>query len=709
MPPAAATPPTPPSADSPFAEEPDEEVESSAAAELSPFTLLRSAPPSPAPLAASAPTAPVPSVPPPVPPAPPVPPVPPVPSAPPAPSTPSLSGMQAPLAPPPAPPVAPKPPTGSPLDDDIDSDALLAHAATAPTQPFILPNRQKLPGPGAPAEQPNRSLEEFVAPDRAAEAAKLATIPVEHRTAAERLPEEAIAAAPLPKEEIAVPIQRKVPPAFGERADTAPPVALPTPPAPPTSPKQAAIVPPLAAAHHARKTNPLLAVLGMVLAVGLLGGGLFVLALSGARIPFLSSSLSGLQGNLNGAMAQASSFVAAQGSYRWNGISEVAVVDETSPTLPDGTPAVYGLKSEVKDGLVTDGGARFMAHASVSANDAPAVPMTIRTGTTEWYLGFPANVDTAPARMAATDLDDTLLAPVVRAFPLETLLAAVRTEQAYEKVSVNQKPAAAYQVSLAPEQLQAMFPKDSIIQELSAVVALAWASDTATAGEPLDVQLTATFRYQERTYRYTSHWQYLNWGEQAPGSEELIALATTDPATVATVLSTEGVVARLGITFNALPHGGGVTSGLEEEPAGFTPIIPSGDVITVIQNPRTGNPPVPVQPASTEAKDRDLQRKQDLQDIKKAIDQYKLVTGDYPFVTGEVQLGSDATLFGALVPNYLTKMPVDPLNSTYFYTYNVVTGTGGSVTGYYIRSILEDHADPAAVPGSRYSYYQLTN
>jgi type II secretory pathway pseudopilin PulG len=135
----------------------------------------------------------------------------------------------------------------------------------------------------------------------------------------------------------------------------------------------------------------------------------------------------------------------------------------------------------------------------------------------------------------------------------------------------------------------------------------------------------------------------------------------------------------------------------------FTPIVPSGEVITAVQSERLEGAAVPEQPASADAKSRDAQRKRDLADIQKAFEQYKSDTGAYPSVSAETQLGSSATLFNALVPKYLTKMPVDPLNSTYYYTYNITS------TGYVLRSILEDHSDTMGVTGQTYHYYQVTN
>jgi hypothetical protein len=70
--------------------------------------------------------------------------------------------------------------------------------------------------------------------------------------------------------------------------------------------------------------------------------------------------------------------------------------------------------------------------------------------------------------------------------------------------------------------------------------------------------------------------------------------------------------------------------------------------------------------------------------------------------TPEQTLAS-TTLLQALVPTYLTKLPVDPLTHTYWYEYK----SDGST--YYLRCVAEDASDTTAHQGLTYSYLEFTN
>lgn len=744
MPPSGGTPPPgsstslPLPADLPDIPEDEIPLEDDGTANLSPFKLLgkdgrvkadAAMPPAPAaggvpaPASSPVPPPPVPPVPAapmgispkPLPTAPPPPPPPPLPSVPPVPTSPLK-------------PVAPvsSAPTGSPLDDDLNEADLVNQAAQAPSQPLILPNR-RMPNPDEMPKTPtDTAREEFRAPDEKVQQS-IAAMPAQSRaqgapsddlagkldgkglaTTAELLAKKPVTAAPM-----AMPVVPPPPPLPGKNPAQLIkplPTAPPPPPIPAAKPLGApAKLPsvPLTAAPH--RSNSVFATIGLVVALVLLLGGGYVLALTGARVPLLGTMVSGLPGNAVQATSQGFAFVDAHSPYHMTGVSELTVTNEKDKTLPDGTPAVFKLHVEDKSGSITDKGARFLTSATVTTNGGAAVPILLRDTGSQYLAIFPSNTDTTPATLNPANLDDTLLAPTLHPIPLEVLLKAVQSEESYQKVTVNQKPAAAYAVTLDANQFKDYFPVGATVEAPKATIALAWKGAGVAAGEPLDVQFSATLTYQERKYQFTSHWQYDSWGSQTPSSD-LTSLASTDPGNVDTDLTSESFVSRLGISFKALPHDSSATSGAPSDTSTrFTPIVPSGDVIEVVQTPRAINPPVPTQPATTEGKQRDAQRKQDLQDIQKAIEQYKLDTGKYPVVTGETQLAGDATLFNALVPKYLTKMPIDPLNSTYYYAYNVVVDGSGAVTGYYLRAVLEDHTDQSATVGQMYHYYELTN
>jgi hypothetical protein len=264
-------------------------------------------------------------------------------------------------------------------------------------------------------------------------------------------------------------------------------------------------------------------------------------------------------------------------------------------------------------------------------------------------------------------------------------------------------------VSLDSNLLKPYFPTGSAIDNPVAELTFAWKGDGVVVSQPLQSVVNAGFTYLEKTYTYGAEWLYSGWNEATPPST-LVNLAETDAGTLETELTAESFVNRLGINFDALPHGTTASAGEDiDTTTRFTPIIPSGDVIEVPQTTRAENPAPPTGTATTEAKQRDAQRKQDLLDIQKALEQYKLEKGSYPYAPGEVQIASDTSIFTQLVPNYLTKMPVDPLNSTYYYAYNVVTDLFGTVTGYTLRAVLEDSTDTSGTSGLTYFYYQLRN
>ncbi len=693
----------------------DDDSAAQAAEALSPMSLLNKRPGTP---------------PPPVPPVSPVAPPQNIPVPPPLPRTgmPGAAPIVSPVTPlplpatPPAPIAVPLtvpkvPASGSPLDDDPDTDALVKQAASASQQPLILPNRQatsSLP----PQVLPGGILrEEFVAADPNRKKKNLTEVGTASRNDDQEFLEqqkigEGIATTaelnsdnPKPAPfAMPAPVQRSQLP-----APAAPkPVQLPPTP-PPLAPKPAPVPKglPTTQQTHA-KGNRVFAIIGLAVVVLVLVGVLYVLALSGARIPVLGSMVSGLEGNVSQVRDRAAAFVTTSGSYQFAGVNEINVTNESDKTLADGTPAVYKLHTETTGGLISEKGTKFISSDTVAANDGTAGPVLLRDTGAGLLTAFPANLDTSVTSLTATDLNDTLLAPALRPLPLEVVLKAVQAERSYQKVQIAQKPAASYAVNLDATALASYFPKGATLESPIAAIAFAWKGSGETAAEPLDVQTTLAFTYQSRKYTYAAHWTYSGWGATSATPAELTVLASADPANTDTTLTAESFISRLGLAFKALPHGTDATSG---EPANvsttFTPVIPSGDVITVVQTARDANPPVPVQPASAEAKARDTQRKQDILDIQKAIEEYKTEKGTYPFATTELQLGSNAALFSSLVPTYLSKMPVDPLNSTYFYAYNVVTDLSGTVTGYYIRSILEDASDPSATVGQVYTYYEL--
>ncbi len=101
--------------------------------------------------------------------------------------------------------------------------------------------------------------------------------------------------------------------------------------------------------------------------------------------------------------------------------------------------------------------------------------------------------------------------------------------------------------------------------------------------------------------------------------------------------------------------------------------------------------------SGSDATTRDLQRKTDLKTIQDALKKYAADhKGKYPILTDTSKNGK---FLAILVPKYLTKVPVDPLNPEYYYRYKSTDGVH-----YKLTVTLENKNDPEAQGG----IYQLT-
>lgn len=97
---------------------------------------------------------------------------------------------------------------------------------------------------------------------------------------------------------------------------------------------------------------------------------------------------------------------------------------------------------------------------------------------------------------------------------------------------------------------------------------------------------------------------------------------------------------------------------------------------------------------TSQMKARDSQRKQDLQTIAKALEMYYNDKGQYPDAINnqilDIDWGAESGFTDTEITNgavYLTKMPMDPGNRSYFYT----TDAGG--TYYQLYALLENTRD----------------
>lgn len=100
------------------------------------------------------------------------------------------------------------------------------------------------------------------------------------------------------------------------------------------------------------------------------------------------------------------------------------------------------------------------------------------------------------------------------------------------------------------------------------------------------------------------------------------------------------------------------------------------------------------------AKGRDTQRKSDLASIAKSLESYHSAQNRYPQVLAAEKISSTAgTLYSALVPTYLTTLPLDPNSPTNYYGYK------SDGTTYNLTCVLEDTTDTSGkLVGSIYLY-----
>ena len=130
--------------------------------------------------------------------------------------------------------------------------------------------------------------------------------------------------------------------------------------------------------------------------------------------------------------------------------------------------------------------------------------------------------------------------------------------------------------------------------------------------------------------------------------------------------------------------------GLPVDPTEPEPIGPT--------EPEPIEPTLPTDSAAT----RDKQRTTDLNKIKTVLEEYKESKGTYPISKAVDRTNASTVLKGAIVPSYLSSLPVDPLEDKYWYGY---TSDGYSFT---LTSILED-TDSSGLQGDNVKYQEITN
>lgn len=100
----------------------------------------------------------------------------------------------------------------------------------------------------------------------------------------------------------------------------------------------------------------------------------------------------------------------------------------------------------------------------------------------------------------------------------------------------------------------------------------------------------------------------------------------------------------------------------------------------------------------------DSTRKIDLSNIKTALKKYYQANQSYPVATTSQKTLDPSTVLTTLVPDYLAKLPVDPLSPTYYYAY---TSDGKT---FELTAVLEDKTDPSGIKVNETLYiYKVTD
>jgi Type II secretion system (T2SS), protein G len=487
---------------------------------------------------------------------------------------------------------------------------------------------------------------------------------------------------------------------------------------------------------HGHSRSPLFAVIGLFIALLALGGGGYVLAQNGTRIPLLYTLVSGLKPGAVAASADGIAKTQSHKSYQFRAQITLQATGGSSnlPTDTSGAQEVYKLDNEVASGQFTNLGASFVEDGSLASNAATPVSLVLREDSGKAAAYFPGSSSATTVAYTPDDLSKTMLKAVMP-MSAETLMKAVRTETAYQKETLSATAISRYDVTYDCASLQAAMPVTGTLSSCTGYVALNWKNTQGTSSLPVAAHLGATLTYQSKSYVYSAEYRYDGW-DAALGSDQgnLVLINSADLASLGTPLAIADIVARAGISFDTLPHdtslGASITTGSTDTPSATptptaspaasssptatplaspspsaTPalITPSGKTVSTLQAALSTNPSVPVQPASAAATQRDTQRKQDLKDIASALAAYHAATGIYPAITTADQLAANSKLFTALVGKYISAMPVDPLSDTYYYSYV------STATGFRLRCVIENGSDSQATKGGTYYYYDLTN
>jgi hypothetical protein len=427
----------------------------------------------------------------------------------------------------------------------------------------------------------------------------------------------------------------------------------------------------------------------LVLAVVCALGGSYMLAGSGAAIPGLTPLVTGLPLDGLAVAKMATSNLKSQSQYLVSGYSEVkgesaggSLPDETSELVP-----VTSLRAEFDQpiGLQISHAGSQIGHHSLTMNEK-------KDQAVEVYLSMPSDVSEPSVvnftgnsvnplyQVDSKSIQESLFMPVLRIVPASLILTSVRSTSDYQKE--NGKKIAHYSYELSATDLSGYVPAGATITKANAQAYYAWKT-----AEPVRVVLELAMTYLGKPYTVLQSQEVVGYSG-IDRSDSNIAVLSDVPKER---LNTSSLIAQFGLSPNQVAH----STQLVEVPS------PTGASVTTITDSITSIPLVPI--ASEAGKQRDIQRLADLTLIKEALARYAKVEGSYPKVEGVVQVQSSPALLTALVPTYITGLPVDPTKTTFWYEYS------SNGTDIILRAVAEDAQNTQAKSGKAFAYFELTD
>jgi hypothetical protein len=450
----------------------------------------------------------------------------------------------------------------------------------------------------------------------------------------------------------------------------------------------------------------------------IVGSGIaYVMAKNGSRIPVLFTAVSGLETTGLATNAQALTYVQARTRYQVQGEVELARSDiDTSSSKPElstagGTAAgsIYRVKSQLAKGDFSEKGKEHVGSLALTINQNDPIQLATEqlpaSGDADtWKLYFSSNESPELVSVKGDLMAKTLLQPVLQPIPLEKLLTLPTGELAYQKQTGTKAGTvlSAHSFTVSSDKLKEFFPVGAVLENFTLTTRYTWAQGSIPAGQTSTADLKGTVTYLQKKYNYTAAWRYGEWDQPLATSDDTSGGLEALSGDVVTPVSMSSATAQMGIiSLASLPNTLSETESGSSAATG--PVTPTGEGITVAGSRITLEPPVPTKPATAEAKLRDTQRLKDLSDAKKALEAYKKTTGNYPVSITLLQTTEGGILLSELVSTYLTKLPIDPSKTVYWYEY---TSNGTSFT---LRAVAEDPESATVKQGSVYPYFEVTN